>query len=358
MLEKDRFLAIKKLARDIRKDNKAFFDNLNGLSTEEAVKEKDNFVSRIISNMASAFSSGEQGREEKQIFRANILIPLDEEFYDNYSKDKNIRNLMNKYSVNIEDVMGKITELNIYGKYINEMKKEEDKFVDEMVKLTPKQAEDLLDEIDELSNTLTNLDINDVKLANDNAQIKHDKEEVKPVAIEEPKVVNNINPEVVSEQIVKEESKFITPNIHDKEEEVSNVVNKEDSKKIEKKNPKKENVQDDILGDSFENIEGALSGFVVDFNNLKKEIKDKNSNIEKLEGNLKKQSDDNSKLKDKNTELRGEIATLKSEKTELKGEISSLKGEISDLNKKIKVLEDKLYKSATLLKKVYNGIKE
>lgn len=350
MLEKDRFLAIKKLARDIREDNKAFFDNLKNLPVSEAVKEKDDFVSRVISNMANAFSSGEQGHEEKQIFRANILIPLDEEFYDSYSKDKNIRNLMNKYSVNIEDVMSKITELNIYGKYISDMKKEEDKFVDEMVKLTPKEAEDLLDEIDNLSNTLTNLDINDVKLANEKAE-KNTKEEVKQ-PIKDAEVKDGFVKETVVQQPIKEENKFITPNIQSKEEI------KEEAKKVEKKVSKKEVLHDDILGDSFENIEGALSGFVVDFNNLKKEIKDKKANIEKLEGNLKKQTDDNLKLKEKNTELKGEITTLKSERAELKSEISDLKGEISELNKKIKVLEDKLYKSATLLKKVYNGIKE
>ena len=358
MLEKDRFLAIKKLARDIREDNKAFFDNLEKLPSEEAVKEKDDFVSRIISNMASAFSSGEQGREEKQIFRANILIPLDEEFYDNYSKDKNIRNLMNKYSVNIEDIMSKITELNIYGKYINEMKKEEDKFVDEMVKITPKEAEDLLDEIDNLSNTLTNIDIRDVKLNNGKVVEAPKEEEKKTEIVEKVIEENEIKEEdpvketkIKEEPKEKEENKFITRVVHTKEND--------EPKKEEKKTPKKEMIkQEDILGDSFENIEGALSGFVVDFNNLKKEIKDKKSNIEKLENNLKKQSDDNEKLKEKNTELKDEITNLKSEKTELKNEISSLKGEVSDLNKRIKLLEDKLYKSATLLKKVYNGIKE
>ena len=351
MLEKERFLAIKKLARDIREDNKAFFENLEDVSADEAVKEKDEFVSRIISNMASAFSSGEQGREEKQIFRANILIPGDDEFYDSYSKDKNIRNLMSKYSVNIEDVMSKITELNIYGKYISEMKKEEDKFVDEMVKLSPKEAEDLLDEIDNLSNTLTNLDIRDVKIANNEFKKSEEKETEK-----EEKVVSKTKEEVEkpSEPVKREEAKFITPNIQVKKDEPK----KEEEKKVEKKVAKKDTLKDDILGDSFENIEGALSGFVVDFNNLKKDIKDKNACIEKLEANLKKQEDDNSKLKEKNNELKGEIATLKSDKTELKNEMSDLKNENSELSKRVKLLEDKLYKSATLLKKVYNGIKD
>ncbi len=334
MLEKERFLAIKKLARDIRDDNKVFFDNLKNETVEVAVKEKDDFVDRIISNMASAFSSGEQGREEKQIFRANILIPDDEEFYNNYSKDKNIRNLMNLYSVNIEDIMSKITELNIYGKYIGDMEKEEDKFVDEMVNLTPKEAEDLLDEIDNLSNTLTNLDIKEDKIQNE-----------KPVA---PKPEPKVEAPVVHE----EENKFITPNIQQPAKKEPKAKPAE-----EKKQPKKIAENDELLGDSFENIEGALSGFVVDFNNLKKEIKEKKADIEKLESEIQKQINENSKLSDKNTSLKEEIANLKSERTDLKSERADLKTEISELNKRIKVLEDKLYKSATLLKKVYNGIK-
>lgn len=334
MLEKERFLAIKKLARDIREDNKVFFDNLKNVAVEDAVKEKDDFVDRIISNMANAFSNGEQGKEEKQIFRANILIPDDEEFYNNYSKDKNIRNLMNLYSVNIEDIMSKITELNIYGKYIGDMKKEEDKFVDEMVNLTPKEAEDLLDEIDNLSNTLTNIDIREVKVENS----KEDNS--KPESKEETPVIH------------EEESKFITPNIQ--------KTSKKETKTKQSEEKKKNNKQidnDELLGDSFENIEGALSGFVVDFNNLKKEIKEKNADIEKLESKLQKSNEENEKLSEKNASQKEEIESLKSEKADLKSERSDLKDEISELNNRIKVLEDKLYKSATLLKKVYNGIK-
>lgn len=332
MLEKERFLAIKKLARDIREDNKVFFDNLKNVAVEEAVKEKDDFIDRIISNMASAFSNGEQGREEKQIFRANILIPDDEEFYGNYSKDKNIRNLMNLYSVNIEDVMSKITELNIYGKYIGDMKKEEDKFVDEMVNLTPKEAEDLLDEIDNLSNTLTNIDIREVKV-----------EKSKPnTSKNEPKEEISVTHE--------EESKFITPNIQKAEPAKKTAKAKQPTEKKQVDN-------DELLGDSFENIEGALSEFVIDFNNLKKEIKEKNADIEELKSKLQKSNDENTKLSENNTSLKEEIASLKSERNDLKSERTNLKAEISELNNRIKVLEDKLYKSATLLKKVYNGIK-
>ena len=61
MLEQERFLAIKKLARDIREDNKIFFNNLEDEDVESAIKQKEDFVDKIISNMASAFSAGEQG---------------------------------------------------------------------------------------------------------------------------------------------------------------------------------------------------------------------------------------------------------------------------------------------------------
>ena len=164
MLEKERFLAIKKLAHDIREDNKKIFKSFSKLPFDEAVERKDEFINSVIDNMDIAFSDGEQGREEKQMFRANILIPNDKDFYENYSKDKNIRSLMNKYAVSIEDVMSKITELNIYGKYLEDVSPEEDStseptFVDEMVKISPKEAESLLDEIDNLSSVMEDLDL-------------------------------------------------------------------------------------------------------------------------------------------------------------------------------------------------------
>ena len=105
MLEKERFLAIKKLARDIREDNKKLFKSFKKLPFDEAVEKKNDFINSVIENMDIAFSDGEQGREEKQMFRANILIPDDKDFFENYTEDKNIRNLMNKYNVSIEDIM-------------------------------------------------------------------------------------------------------------------------------------------------------------------------------------------------------------------------------------------------------------
>ena len=126
MLEKERFLAIKKLARDIREDNKKLFKSFKKMPFDEAVENKNSFIKSVIENMNIAFSDGEQGREEKQMFRANILIPDDKEFYESYTEDKNIRNLMNKYAVSIEDIMSKITELNIYSKYLDEFSNGED----------------------------------------------------------------------------------------------------------------------------------------------------------------------------------------------------------------------------------------
>ena len=74
---------------------------------------------------------------------------------------------MNKYAVNIEDIMSKITELNIYGKYINNMESEEDtnnyeetdEFVEEMVNISPDEAEGLLDEIEGLSEVVSELEL-------------------------------------------------------------------------------------------------------------------------------------------------------------------------------------------------------
>ncbi len=303
MLEKERFLAIKKLARNIREDNKELFKKLEKKSNDAAIKEKDKFIESIVSNMSIAFSEGEQGREEKQIFRANILIPDDEEFYDSYSKDKNIRSLMKKYAVNIEDVMSKITELNIYGKYIEDQEDESD-FVDEMVKISPKEAENLLDEIDNLSNTLTNLDLT--------------------------------NKEETSEEKPKKQSKFINTEAIETEED---------------KTVKEEIVaDDDFLDESFENINTAISGFVTDYNNLKEEIKSKDKEVIALQDQIKK-------ITAANDKLGSEIDQLISVNDKLKENNEELKTENEKMDKRMKILEDKLYKSATLLKKLYNGIK-
>ena len=165
MLDKEKFLAIKKLAKDIRKDNEKLFKTLSKESIDKAVKDKEDFINSVIKKMDIHFSEGDEGKEEEQLLRANILIPDDSEFMNSYSKDKNIRNLMNKYAVGIEDIMNKIKELNLYEKYIEDFSESEDKldedidFVSEMTKLSPKKAEDLLDEIENLSEEISDLDI-------------------------------------------------------------------------------------------------------------------------------------------------------------------------------------------------------
>ncbi len=303
MLEKERFLAIKKLARNIREENKDLFKKLEKKSVDTAVKEKEKFIDSIMREMSVAFSDGEQGREEKQIFRANILMPDDEEFYNSYSKDKNIRSLMKKYAVNIEDIMSKITELNIYGKYLDE---KDDDFVDEMEKISKEEAEDLLDEIDDLSNTLTNLDITQDK-------------ESKP----------------------KKEARFIKPDI----EEVVPEIEKE------------EIADDDFLDESFENINNAISGFVDDYNSLKDEIKTKNSEINSLQIKIEKLSTENDRLTASHEDLKSLNDRLKANYESLKANNDHLKDENEEMSKRMSILEDKLYKSATLLKKLYKGIK-
>lgn len=305
MLEKERFLAIKKLARDIREDNKDLFKKLEKKPVDTAVKEKEKFIDTMINEMSIAFSDGEQGREEKQIFRANILIPDDEEFYSSYSKDKNIRSLMKKYAVNIEDVMSKITELNIYGKYLEDCEEEAD-LVDEMTKISPKEAEDLLDEIDNLSNTLTDLDLTS-KEAEPKRSTKFINEDIE-------------KPEIIEEVGIKDET-------------IEDTID-----------------EDDFLDESFDNINTAISGFVSDYNNLKEELKSK----EKELASLKQQIQTITKESEK---IYNEHEVYRSESEKLKSENNNLKEENHTLNKRMKILEDKLYKSATLLKKLYNGIK-
>lgn len=336
MLEKERFLAIKKLARDIREDNKNLFKKIEKKDKEEAVQAKNDFIESLISTMDTAFSDGEQGKEERQIFRANLLIPDDDEFYKTYSENKNIRNLMGKYAVNIEDVMSKITELNIYGKYLEEEPEdieEETNFIDEMVKISPKEAEDLLDEIDDLSNTLTNLDLTSIKQA---ASIEIPEEpEVEPEE-EKPKAASFIKKEI------KEEVKEL-------EEEPIDIDIDIDA--------------DNVLDESFDSINKAISGFITDYNSIKDEVKDKDDEIKNLQGKVRKLNSENEKLTSENNDLhsrqseyRQENNKLKSENEKLKSDNKKLKSENQKMNNRMKVLEDKLIKTAALLNKVYDGI--
>ena len=233
MLEKDRFLAVKKLARDIRDDNDKIFKSFDKMSFDKAVSEKEKFINSVINNMDIAFNEGEEGREEKQIFRANLLIPNDNDFYEIYSSDKNIRNLMNKYKVNIEDIMSKITELNIYNEYIDESINDdktdsEISFVSEMVKMSPKEAENLLDEIDNLSSVMEDLDLS-----------KEEKPEL-------------LNPEVV--EVDKEE---FDDSFDDITSAVSNFVDNYDDmlSQLEKQNDKIKSLQTQIENLESVNVE-------------------------------------------------------------------------------------------------------
>lgn len=217
MLEKERFLAIKKLANKIRKDNEDLFKALENVTPEEAIREKEEFIEKIIDSMGIRFEDGEQGREEKQIFRANILLPDDDAFYKEYSKDKNIRNLMNKFAVGIEDIMSKITELNVYGRYEeNQSQTQSPDFVDEMMDISSKDAESLLEEIEDLSSVMAGLNLDEItedelpelpEIPEDN--IKEEKEEKKI-----------IKPEVITEEVSDEED----PDIEDMSSVVTGFV--------------------------------------------------------------------------------------------------------------------------------------
>ena len=273
MLEKERFLAIKKLARDIREDNKKLFKSFKKLPFDEAVEKKNDFINSISENMDIAFSDGEQGREEKQMFRANILIPDDKDFFENYTEDKNIRNLMNKYNVSIEDIMSKITELNIYGKYIDDSKIETEEaptFVDEMIKISPKEAESLLDEIDNLSSVMEDLDL------------------------------ENIPKEVKPELLRPEES----------EEDVN---------------------QDD----SFENITSAVSNFVNRYENMQSEMDAKDEKIRKLQLEIEKLDKISSEASEERENLNQNLLELKEENAKCQEENEKLRKENEKLEAKL-----------------------
>ncbi len=299
MLEKERFLAIKKLAHDIRDDNKKIFKSFKKLPFDEAIERKNEFINSVIDNMDIAFSDGEQGREEKQMFRANILIPDDKDFFESYSEDKNIRNLMNKYSVSIEDIMSKITELNIYGKYLDDKNEEKEEaineptFVDEMVKISPKEAESLLDEIDNLSSVMEDLDLDTVP--------KDEKPELlKP---EEPQSKETIE---YSDELEQNEN-------------------------------------------AFDDITSAVSNFVDKYQNMQNEIATKDDRIRKLQleiEKLDKISNENTKTKE---EMDSKLSVLKEENSKYRAENERLQ----KLNQK---LENKLAKSAEILNKIYQSI--
>ena len=298
MLEKERFLAVKKLARDIRDDNKKIFKSFKKLPFDEAIERKNEFINSVIDNMDIAFSDGEQGREEKQMFRANILIPDDKDFFESYSNDKNIRNLMNKYAVSIEDIMSKITELNIYSKYLDNTEEkidpiDEPTFVDEMVKISPKEAESLLDEIDNLSSVMEDLDLDTV-----------------------PK------------------------------DEKPELLKPEQPQKVEKS----ENLEvSDSNEETFDDITSAVSNFVDKYENMQSEIDAKDDKIRKLQLEIEK-------LDKLNNEITTERDTIINELSNVREENSKYHTENERLEQTNQKLEAKLAKSAEVLNKIYQSI--
>ena len=301
MLEKERFLAIKKLANKIRHDNEELIERFEKESVEDAISEKEEFIENIIDSMGIEFDEGEQGREEKQIFRANILLPDDMDFFESYRKDKNIRNLMNKYAVSIEDVMSKITELNIYGDYIDAFEEDTDDFVDEMVNISSKEAENLLEEIEDLSNVMESLSIpvDDIK---ENEEPKNNKPLLTPEEITDEPVV----------EMAKEES------------------------------------TDEDFGD-FDNISNAVDGFVKNYNDLQSRINNYKQNLEAANERIDFLQHENEELKKNNLEAVNALNGEKDAKNHLEAENMQLKD-------KLKVMENKLSQSAALLKRIYNSI--
>ncbi len=274
MLEKERFLAIKKLANKIRKDNEDLFKKFEKESVEDAINEKEEFIENVIDSMGIHFDDGEQGREEKQIFRANILLPDDLDFFETYSKDKNIRNLMNKYQVSIEDVMSKITELNIYGDYIDTFAGDTDDFVDEMVNISSKEAENLLDEIEDLSNVMESLNV-----------LSDDIEE-------EP----------------KEEKPLLTPH--------------------EIFASKPEEVKEDEEIDDLANISNAVDGFVNNYNQLHANLDEANEQINSLKEEI-------NELKKNNLEAVSALNSEKDAKNRLEAENIKLKDQMNEMKNKL-----------------------
>ena len=296
MLDKEKFLAIKKLAKDIRKDNEKLFKTLSKESIDKAVKDKEDFINSVIKKMGIHFSEGDEGKEEEQLLRANILIPDDSEFMNSYSKDKNIRNLMNKYAVGIEDIMNKIKELNLYEKYIEDFSESEDKldedidFVSEMTKLSPKKAEDLLDEIENLSEEISDLDI-------------------------------------------KEDSK---------EYDKSSLLTKEEDMP---KNDDKE----------FDNMTATINNFIDNYNHVQKDYSKQAVTIKELENSLDKIQKELDKV---NSEKQTQKDKLDNEISKVSKENEELRAQNEKLEQENKELEAKLAKTTSLLQKIYNSIKK
>lgn len=308
MLEKERFLEIKKIAHDIRNENKELFESLSKLSLEEAIEEKEEFIENVINNAGIEFSEAEKGKEEKQIFRANVLIPDDVEFFQMYSKDKNIRNLMNKYLVNVEDIMSKITELNIYGKYIDTFneEKEEEGFVEEMTKETNSVSNDAMNLLEEVKSLTSDIDATLGELEEKNKSFDF----------------NNYEPE--------EET------ILDEPEEKINLLEPEEIPSIlAEKEPKKVEVEMDYSKDTEEanlaDMSTAVSSFIDEYNALKKENNKMKEDLEKLQNKNSELSTSLTNQKNRANELEEENIGLKVQNQKLQAQITESKVIISKI---------------------------
>ena len=304
MLSKKRFLAIKKLAKEVREANEDIFEKFTNEPLEKAIKDKDKFVSKIMEEIN--FSDGEQGKEEKQMFRAGVLIPDDDDFYTVYFEDKNIRSLMNRYAVSIEDIMSKITELNIYGKYFEECKNEEEPvtgdFVDEMVNMSFESAESLLNEISDLADSMEK----ELSITDNDTEEKTDISSV---------------------------------------EEYENEENFEDISSVDD--------DDDV---DFDSMSHAVNGFVEDYDRVKNDLNMAKDELEKAMKNSSALMENIEKLKQENKELKQnnlDSANTIKETTEKYHNILNENAILKERNEK---LEKKMRQSSELLRRIYDSI--
>ena len=177
---------------------------------------------------------------------------------------------MNRCGVGIEDVMSKITELNIYGKYIDEVEEEDNEetpqFVDEMIKISPKDAESLLDEIDNLSSVMEDLDL--------------------PVEDEKPELLKPENPKM-------EEDSF---------DDITNAV----SDFVDKY----ETMQDEITtkDEKIRQLQLEIEKLDKISDEKAREREDINQEIKSLKASNDKYRQDNEKLQQENEKLKAKLA--------------------------------------------------
>lgn len=328
MLNKERFLAIKNLAKNIRKDNEKTFDAFERESVEDAIREKEEFIESMMDVVSSKFSPNEQGKEEKQIFRANLLIPNDVDFFQSYSVDKNIRNLMNKYAVGIEDIMSKITELNLYSEFIDTFEEEPKEEIKEEPDLRVNDAESLLKEIEELSNAMDELDIageDDLTLdTNSDITIEED------FVIEKPEEIIVDNSDDMFEENEEEDK---TPDI-----EI------EEAKEVEE------------MTEETENIINAVSGFVDEYGKLKRELEFTQAKIDKFNSEKETIRTELNKVKAEKEELERKNDSLNLEIYRTRENIEKLETENKTLKTQMESMEKAFKQSTDLLKEIYKSI--